>query len=200
MGMEEVITQMAQKSFMKELNNPNSPIAKKFQDMLYGNKTTGQGGLFEKMLNEAPSTITQGDKPVTRSNAEIEAEMQNYKRKTKETVLDNVLNSGGTLLKGAGDMAGGYHNLLGDALLAVSAGLGSQGFDNPFAMTAAAAAGKKAKGMLLQKGLNTLGDVTKEVGSDLKHEREKDKETELLLRERPSGQFYDSRKQLTKNR
>lgn len=200
MGMEEVITQMAQKSFMKELNNPDSPIAKKFQDMLYGNKTTGQGGLFEKMLNEAPSTITQGDKPVARSNAEIEAEMQNYKRKTKETVLDNVLNSGGTLLKGAGDMAGGYHNLLGDALLAVSAGIASPGYSNPLFMAPAVVAGKKAKGMLWQKGLNTLGDVTKEVGSDLKHEREKDKETELLLRERPSGQFYDSRKQLTKNR
>lgn len=196
MEMEDVITQMATKSFMKELKNPESPIAKKFNSMLYGDKTTGKGGLFEKYMNE--SMLDNPDKAKT--DEQVATEMKNYSRTKGEAALDNTLSGVGTALKAGGNMANLYHGLLGDALIAVSQGLGSQGFDNPFAMATAAGLGKKALGGMTGLGLNAAGDIAQNVGTDIKQNREKNKETELLLRERPSGQFYDARKQLTKNR
>ena len=192
-SMQDAIMQMALNAFKNELKNPNSEISKKFNSMLYGNPQTGEGGLFDKftngdMLNEQPK----------RSEAEIQEELNHYKRTPRQAISDNVLSSLGTAARTAGKSINAYDSLLGDALLAVSEGVGSKGFDNPFAMTAALGAGKKARGTVNDTLFSGAGKIVEDIGSDIKNEREKEREAELLLRERPSGQFYDARKQLSK--
>ena len=197
MGMEDIITKMAMREFTKELKDPNSLVSKKFNDLLYGNKKNGTPGLFEQYLKE---DMYSPSKAAEQSEQAIQADLERYKRTTGQAVIDNILPAVGTALKGTGGAVNAYKSLLGDALLAVSQGLGSEGFDNPFVMGNAAGLGKKATGAIANIGLNAAGDIATGISKDIKNEREKEKETELLLRERPSGQFYDSRKQLTKNR
>lgn len=193
-NIKEAIMQMALKEFTKELKNPNSEVSKKFNTMLYGNQTTGEGGLFDKFTD---SSMFNNEQP-RRSDDEIEEEMKRYRRNGWQVATDNIIPALGTAARTVGKGMNAYNSLLGDALIAVSNGVQSQGFDNPFAMTAALAAGKKARGAAIDVIGSGLGEIADNVSKDIKSEREKEREAELLLRERPSGQFYDARKQLTK--
>lgn len=192
-SIKEAIMQMAIKEFTKELGNPNSSVAQKFKGMLYGDPKTGEGGLFEKFTDG--SMFDEGSNKPTED--EIQAELAKYKRKPSQVATDILLQGGGTLAKGAGKVWNTYHGLLGDALLAVTQGIQSQGYDNPFYMAPAVAAGRKALGGIGEIAGDTLGTIVQDAGKDIKSEREKEREVELLLRQRPSGQFYDARRKLT---
>lgn len=201
--VKEAIMQMALKEFTKELKNPNSPASKKFKGMLYGDPSTGEGGLFEKftdgsIFDEKSNTKPTDEKSNTKpTEEEISAELSKYKRNAGQAALDNFLQGGGTVAKGAGKVWNAYHGLLGDALLAVTKSVQSQGYDNPFYMSPAVAAGRKALGNIGEIAGDTAGTIMQDVGKDVKSEREKEREVELLLRQRPSGQFYDARRKLT---
>lgn len=203
MGIREAIMNMALEKFTEELGNPNSDLSKKFTSMLYGNEQTGQKGTFDTLSEGGNSggaiTEDSGTGRVTTNDVDIKAKMKNYKRSIPQMIIDNVLPAGATVARTAGAGLNTYNSLLGDALIAVSNGLGSNGFDNPFAMAAALGLGKKAKGVVQGAILSGVGNIAENVGRDIKMEREKERETELLMREKPPGQFYDSRKQLTKN-
>ena len=192
--VKEAIMQMALKEFTKEIKNPNSPVSKKFKGMLYGDPSTGEGGLFEKFTDGSIFDEKSNTKP---TEEEISAELSKYKRNAGQAALDNLLQGGGTVAKGAGKVWNAYHGLLGDALLAVTKGVQSQGYDNPFYMSPAVAAGRKALGNIGEITGDTAGTIMQDVGKDVKSEREKEREVELLLRQRPSGQFYDARRKLT---
>lgn len=192
-SVKEAIMQMAVKEFIKEVKDPNSPVAKKFKGMLYGDPDTGKGGLFEKFTDSS-----MFDESSTKPNEEeIQTELSKYKRNAGQVALDNLLKGGGTLAKGAGKVWNAYHGLLGDALLAVTQGVQSKGYDNPFYMAPATAAGRKALGGIGEIAGDTAGTIMQDVGKDIKSEREKERDVELLLRQRPSGQFYDARRKLT---
>lgn len=182
------------KEFAKELKKPDSPIAKKFRETLFGVNGDGQGGMFEKALNGQFD-----DKKPRMSDDEVKKAMGSYKRKGWQTVLDNVLPTVGTTVQTIGDVGNVRNSLLGDALLAMSNAIQQPGFANPLPLMPVVAAGKKARGgieHLLGTGVNTIAT---DISKDIKHNREKENEAELLLRERPSGQFYDARRKLTTN-
>lgn len=183
--------QMALKQFTKELNNPNSPIAKKFNTMLYGDPNNPDDeGLFGK--------FTDGSQFDDATEENIQNELSRYKRSTGQAIADNVLQGLGTAAKGAGSAWNAYHGLLGDALLASSQAAQSPGYANPFVMVPTIAAGRKAAGQVGGIIGDTIGTILQDVGQDIKSEREKEREVELLLRQHPSGQFYDARRKLTK--
>ena len=210
MGIKEAIMNMALDQFKKELKNPNSDVSKKFNSMLYGDSESGDGGLFGKftdgsMFDEASSGSGGGgsdiieDTGTSQKYSDVDTKMSKYKRSIPQMVLDNVLPAAGTVARTAGTGLNAYNSLLGNALIAVSNSMGSNGFDNPFAMATALGLGKNAKGAVQGAILGGTGDIVENIGRDIKMEREKERETELLLHEKPPGQFYDSRKQLTKN-
>lgn len=194
MGMQELVMEFAMKEFAKELKKPDSPIAKKFRETLFGVNGDGQGGMFEKALNGRFD-----DKKPRMSDDEVKKAMGSYKRKGWQTVLDNVLPTVGTTVQTIGDVGNVRNSLLGDALLAMSSAIQQPGFANPLPLMPVVAAGKKARGgieHLLGTGVN---NIATDISKDIKHNREKENEAELLLRERPSGQFYDARRKLTTN-
>ena len=193
-SIKEAIMQMALKQFTNELKNPNSEVSKRFNSMLYGNKQTGEGGLFDKLTD----STTYTDKNPIHSEGEIQQEMQHYKRTPSQAIIDNLMPSLATAADVAGTGIGTYKSLLGDALIAISEGVKSKGFDNPFAMATALGMGKKANGVVQNALFSGSAKILNDVSKDIKKEREKEREAELLLRERPSGQFYDARRQLTK--
>ena len=204
MNIQQAILDMAMKRFEKELSNPNSEVSKKFQGMLYGDPATGKKGLFDTFTDGSAFGNDETDNPLDpdeaqkQTDAAVKEQMEHYKRTPMQTVQDNLLSGLGTGARAAGKGFNIYNSLLGDALLAISQGVKSQGYDNAFAAAPAYAMGRKARGAIGDIALGAVGDILSNTGRDLKYEREKDKETELLLRSRPSGQFYDARKQLTK--
>lgn len=207
-GVQQAILEMAMEKFGKELKNPNSELSKKFTGALFGDKTSGTRGIFDEltdadamkgMLTGQDQNANQEQAPDRiRTAEEIAAAMDRYKRTPLEAFIDNAVPTTGKIAKGVGTGINAYHSLLGDALLAVQKGLQTPGYADPFAMAPLAAAGLKAKGAIAQVAGDTTDSITHSVSNDLKYNREKDKETEILLSERPSGQFYDARKQLSK--
>lgn len=199
---------MAIDSFVKELKDPDSELSKKFTGALFGDKEKGTRGIFDDITDAdaMKGLFTEQDQNTGQDQApdrirtadEIEATMDKYKRTPLEAFIDNALPTVGKVAKGVGTGVNAYHSLLGDALLAVQKGLQTPGYADPFAMAPLAAAGLKAKGAIAQVAGDTTDSVTHSISNDLKYNREKDRQTELLLDVRPPGQFYDSRKQLTK--
>lgn len=207
-GIQQAILEMAMERFGKELKNPNSELSKKFTGALFGDKTNGTRGIFDELtdMDAMKGMLTGQDQNASQEQApdkirtaeEIAAAMDRYKRTPLEAFVDNALPTVGKVAKGVGTGVNAYHSLLGDALLAVQKGLQTPGYADPFALAPLAAAGLKAKGAIAQVAGDTTDSITHSVSNDLKYNREKDKETEILLSERPSGQFYDARKQLSK--
>lgn len=209
-GIQQAILEMAIDKFGKELKNPNSELSKKFTGALFGDKASGTRGIFDEITDaDSMKNILTGeqdsskDKNVqipdrVRSAEEIAASMERYKRTPLEAFVDNALPTVGKVAKGVGTGVNAYHSLLGNALLAAHKSLQTPGYADPFAFAPVGAAGLQAKGSIAQVAGDTASEALHAISNDLKYNREKDKETEILLSERPSGQFYDARKQLSK--
>lgn len=187
-GLQGAMLDMALGQFKKELKNPNSQVSKKFNGMLYGDPKTGSKGLLDQITD--PQNLFSENKPVDTSK---------YKRKLHEALVDNSLNLIGSAAEGVGKAAGTYQSLLGDALMAITGSYQQGNLINPLAMMPAVAFGHKTKGGVYNILGQTAGDILHNTSKDIAYNREKDKQTELLLNEHPSGQYFDARKQLTKN-
>lgn len=210
----QVIVDLALQLFMKEATDPNSKVHKMIMDKVgnvAGNLVTraldgsmgqepqalenkpGKGASQTGMLDDASGN------PHGRTEDEMQAEIARYKRTPLQVASDLALPVVGKVVKGGTDIKKGYHSLLGNALMAVSEGMGSSGFSNPFAMAPALAMGQQAKGLVYGIAGDTLNDIARGISTDIKNNREKERDAELLIRERPNGQFYESRRHLTKD-
>lgn len=227
LNLQKAILDFATKQFIKELNKKGSDVNKQFQELLHGESEgegKGKGGLYDTLLQQAKAELEK-NKPLTDEEkkqleeeakkaakqearqeakqkqlekAELEKEIKGYKRTTGQAILDNVLQSTGTISKGAGKAFGAYNSLLGDALIAISNGITTPGYSNPLFMMPALAAGKKARGAIGNIAGDTAGTVFQDVGRDLRYNREKDKMTEMMLKHDLNGASIDALKQLTK--
>lgn len=197
--LKEAIMKLAMDKFMDELKNPNSMVSKKFNSMLFGDPAAGTPGLFEQELNNLATTVTGGSGKSAPTDKEIDDEVARYKRSTGEAIATNGLNVLGEAAGAAGNAYSLYNGLLGDALLAVSGGLKTNGYTSPFFMAPAIAAGKKAKGGIAQVVGNSASNISKGIAADIKNNNEKDRETELLIRQHPNNGFYESRRSLNRN-
>lgn len=205
MGLKEMLMDMALEKFMDELKNPNSPTAQKFDTIMNGDPANGVEGVFDKLTKQM-STIADDDnsQPAsaqTINPKDIEALSKNYKRSTGQAVLDNVLRSSGTVLKGAGKGFNIYNSLLGDAMLAMQQSMnGSNAYSSPFFAMTPTALGIKARGAIGETIGDTAGTVLQDVSLDLQGNREKNIQTALMLagKDGPPSAIFDSRKQMTK--
>lgn len=192
-NIQDTIFKMAMNQFEKELRNPSSPIAIKFKTMLYGDPATGAKGIFDEWTNPA-NYMPPDEKEL---EAKRQAEIDRYKRTPKQTALDIGFGTAGTLGKGLGDTLSEGSSIFGDALAAMSKS--RNGFGSPFGPLPELIGGAaKVGGKLLGGVASTVGNALTNIGKDLKSNREMEREAELLIRERPNGQFYDARKQLSK--
>lgn len=196
-NLQDAIMQIALGKFQEELSNPNSPITKKFNETLFGNGKDDSGLLYKFASDNAPSNNVP-----KRSDEEIAQEMKRYTRKPGEVIRDNVLSGTGRLIKGVGNAYNAYESLLGDALLAVNGAVANNaaasGMANPLILGAVPALGRKARGAIVKEGTDTTSDILNNIATDLKYDSEKRRQTEILLRERPTGKYYDARKQMSK--
>lgn len=198
---KDAVKKLVFKKFTEQLKDPNSEISQEFNKTLHGDKATGKRGILERMSQGEGLEDTPKDTPkdTVLSGDQLNEAMKKYKRTAGQTAFDLAVPAVGTAAKAGTAAYNVYQSLLGDALLAVSQGLQSQGFDNPMALVPAAALATKAKGAVSA----TLGDaantIAQGIAQDVKYNREKDKATELLMSQNPSGQFFDARKQMTKN-
>jgi hypothetical protein len=194
---KDAVKKLVFEKFTEQLKDPDSAISQEFNKTLYGDKATGKRGILERMSQGEGLEDTPKDTML--SSEQLNEAMKKYKRTAGQTAFDLAVPAVGTAAKAGTTAYNAYQSLLGDALLAVSQGLQSQGFDNPMALVPAAALATKAKGAVAA----TLGDaantIAQGIAQDVKYNREKDKATELLISQNPSGQFFDARKQMTKN-
>jgi hypothetical protein len=224
----QVIIDLALQLFMEEATDPNSKVHKMIMDKVgnvAGNLVTraldgSMGQEPQALENKSGKGTSQSGKgtsqsgkgtsqsgmlddasgnPHGRSEDEMQAEIARYKRTPLQVASDLAFPVVGKVVKGGTDIKKGYHSLLGNALMAVSNGMGSDGFSNPFAMAPALAMGQQAKGLAYGIAGDTLNDIARDISTDIKNNREKERDAELLIRERPNGQFYESRRHLTKD-
>jgi len=213
MAIPKFVIDMALKLFIKEALDPNSPVHKMIVEKVgdvAGNmigsalgmgSNGGKGSPASQGAQGAEGASTDastGAPTSTRSEEEIQAEMLRYRRNPFQMAVDTVLPAAANIAKGAGTAAKGYNSLLGNALMAVSQGLQSPGFSNPFAMAPAMAAGAQAKGLVQEAAGDTIHDTLKYWANDLKSNREKEQNIELLLREHPSGAYYEDKGKTTR--
>lgn len=185
-NMKEAILELALDKFKAEIANPASPVAIKFNTMLYGDPANNVKGLFDKFTNYDDG-LPQPD---------VEEEIKRYKRTPLQTLEDNMLGTAGIAAKGAGDVVTGGSSLLGDALMRMSKS--NAPIQNPLAPFMGAAGGVvNAGGKLAGGALGLLGNAISSMHKDIQNNREKEREAELLIREHPNGAFYDARRMLT---
>ena len=189
MDVKEIVMQLALNQFINELKNPSSNVTKKFNTMLYGDPATGTKGLFDTFTSY---TITDAVQVEQR----IKDELARYKRSSGQIAGDAALTAASALGKGAGDVISKGSSLLGSALSSMGKGGGQ--IQNPLAPILNAAGGALAAGGAAIGGAaSTVGNALGAIHKDISNNREKEREAELLIRERPSGAFYDARRKLT---
>jgi len=190
MDVKEAIMQVALDKFKNELSNPNSPVAKKFNTMLYGDPTQKIQGLFDKLTEYAD--------PSNEPRRDLDDELRRYKRTPLQAAGDIAGTAIGTIGKGAGDTIRNTGSIIGDALMSLSRGPAQGGIQNPLAPVGTLIGGTiKAGSNLIGGTTGMLGEAISAVTKDIRNNREKERETELLLREHPNGAFYDARRKLT---
>lgn len=192
----EAMIKQAVKSFEKELENPNSTVYKRFQSILKGDPTKGVRGLYDDML-EPGFGQPQQVSPEEQEKA-LQDNLGRYKRTAGQKVLDAAGTVTANVAEGAGNAWNMYHDLLGDALLAMSKPQQSQywspvneGSMLPYVL------GMKAKGGVGKIVGDTVGKSISEIQKRAAYERERDKETEILLREHPNGLYFDAQRKLS---
>lgn len=196
------ISKAAVKAFEKELENPKSSLNKQLVDLLNG--TNGQPGIykniFEGLTPKMPTPVanpSSSQPDPAQTEQELIRNMRRYMKSPAEHVATGVANVAANAASGLGNAFGAANIGLGDAILAMTRSPGN--YVNPGANAAAAfAAGKTTRGTVGKVIGDSVANTIKSIVGDVDASRERDKQTELLLRERPSGQFFDSRKQLTK--
>lgn len=129
---------------------------------------------------------------------DMEKEIAKYRRTNTEKLIDNLLPTLSKGIKTVGNVWGNYHGLLGNALMAVTNGVQSQGYDNPFFMAPAYSSGVKFRGDTGQQITDAVGDALVDISNDLKFEKEKEKETALLLNHKVPALAIDDRRKLTR--
>ena len=207
MDVKEAIMQMAIEQFKKELKDPKSKASKKFSTILYGDPAAGTKGLFDKFTEYEEPTVPVSAPTDAESDAEpelapdtserdIDSELERYKRSGLQIAGDVAGEALGTVHKGVGNITKNTGSILGDALIAL--GQSRQGYANPLAPVATlVGSGMKVGGNVLGGASGILGEAIEAIGKDVRNNREKEREAELLLREHPNGAFYDARRKLT---
>ena len=189
MNVKEIVMQLALDQFINELKNPSSNVTKKFNTMLYGDPVTGTKGLFDTFTSYTLPDAVEKEK-------RVQAELDRYKRSGGQIAGDAALTAASALGKGAGNVISKGSSLLGSALS--SMGKGGGRIQNPLAPILNAAGGALAAGGAAIGGAaSTVGNALDAIHKDIVSNREKEREAELLIRERPSGAFYDARRKLT---
>lgn len=207
MDVKEAIMQMAIEQFKKELKDPKSKASKKFSTILYGDPAAGTKGLFDKFTEYEEPIVPVSTPTDAKSDAEselapdaserdIDAELKRYKRSGLQIAGDVAGEVLGMVHKGVGNITKNTGSILGDALIAL--GQSRQGYANPLAPVATlVGSGMKIGGNVLGGASGILGEAIEAIGKDVRNNREKEREAELLLREHPNGAFYDARRKLT---
>ena len=189
-AIKEAILKMALKQFKRELSTPGSAVAAKFNTMLYGDPANGTPGLFDKFTEYDP-------KEGIMTEEQLQNEIGRYKRNLPQVAADVAGTTLSTLGQGVGKTIAGGSNLFGNALIAMSKSRAGN-IANPIAPLLGAAGNVAAMGGKIAGGaLNTVGKTIGAISNDIKSNREKEREAELLIREHPNGAFYDARRKLT---
>lgn len=192
--MEEYLIKLAIEKFIEhELKDPDSMLRKKIDSILHGdNDDPGSSG------GSGGSGRSGGSDQ--RSEEDIQREVNRYKRTVPQMIVDNVLPTVATGIETAGKAYNIDKSLLGEALLRMNHTVSNADAANKMDFSRfvpAAGYGKKAKGGIVQTITDGTAKAIRDIGNDVRHEREKDKQVELLIRERPAGAYIDSRRKLT---
>ena len=171
-----------------ELNDPNSALRKKFNEMVQEKGSELIEGMFDGLGGSG------GSGGFEENHSQEEADR--YKRKGWQVVMDNLLPSAATVAETIGNDMAIKRSYLGDALLAMSRADTdpSQMFNGA---TIARVAGLKAKGDTLNNIMQGTAKGIRDISSDLKRGREQDKAYDAMVMHRPSGAFFDSQRKLS---
>lgn len=208
-----MILEAGAKLFMQEILDKKSPIYKKAMGKLMGQPAVGNKpgtpGMLDTILDnidwDGSQTAAKKEAEQATKKAELEQDLKRYRTGKGEMVAANAANVLANAAGTVGNALGTKNSILGNALMAMANqgnGMSQEAiakYGNPYA-TGGAILGTPlvAKGAIQKLVGDAVQDTIKQTVNNVQSTKEKNRQTELLLRQRPNGQFYDSQKQLQK--